>query len=145
MPHPKKQRVEKGWIEKLNSYQIFSIPVGNWLLICTIFGCIFGFFIFTIYQEVSHPSTSETFSAEVDKLWIEQHETDTGGFRVYRVRLKREENEEVTCTVPSMKIGIWQSLKVGTIYRISVSWTARGCYINEVVRTEKPNTVELGN
>jgi hypothetical protein len=139
MSYPKKKPVKKAkyfWLEKLASYPIFSIPLKNWLLIGTIFGCIFGFIGFTIYREVSHPATSETFVAEVSKIWIEQHDSDTGGFRVHRVSLKREE-EEVTCTIPSIKIGIWQGLETGISYSFSVSQTVRGCYINEAVKIEE--------
>jgi hypothetical protein len=137
MPYPKKKLVKNDWLEKLGSYPIFSIPLKNWLLIGAFLGCIFGFIGFTIYQEVSHPAAVETLMAEVNKIWIEQHDSDTGGVRVYRVRLKREDDEEMICIVPSIKIGIWQGLEIGTKYRFSVSRTARGCYINEAVKIEE--------
>jgi hypothetical protein len=137
MPYSKKKPVKNGWLKKLGSYPIFSIPLENWLLIWVFLGCIFGFIGFAIYQEVSHPATVETFMAEVSKIWIEQHDSNTGGVRVYYVRLKREEDEEMICIVPSIKIGIWQSLEIGTKYRFSVSQTVRGCYINEAVKLEE--------
>lgn len=123
-------------MERIGSYSILSIPLTNWLVVLFVFAVLFGSYFFIISQEVNNPPTSDTFVAKVSKLWIEEHESETGGVRVYRVRLERDE-DEVTCTIPTIRVGVWQQLETGIHYEFAVSQTVRGCYINEAVKLER--------
>ena len=139
-----KKLVKRSWFERLLSFEIFSIPIKTWGLLFIFFGAIFGYYIFTVSRAANFPATSETFTGEVSRIWMEQHEGDTGGSRIYRVDLTREENE-VTCTIPSVNIGIWQNLEIGMRYEFSISQTVRGCYVNKAVKLEGPESFEWDN
>jgi hypothetical protein len=144
MPPYKKKPMKYNWFERLVSYEILSMPIKTWGLLIIFFGCIFGFIIFMLFQVANYPPTSKTFIAEVSKIWLEQHESDTGGSRIYRVRLKREE-DEVTCTIPSINISIWQSLETDISYEFSISQTLTGCYVNKAVKIEEQDSFEFDN
>jgi len=130
MSKRKKKQVKKSWLDKILSCQILSIPIGTWLLILSFILCIAGLFYLFILQEFENPPTSETFVAEVSRLWFVQHEDETGGNIVYRVNLRQGE-DEFTCTVPSLLEKIWHTLEQGKSYEFEVSRTRTRCYINK--------------
>jgi hypothetical protein len=135
MPKRKKKQVKKSWLNKIFSYQIFSIPIGTWFFILSFMLCFAGLFYFFTLREFENPPTSETFVAEVSKLWFVQHEDETGGYVVYRVNLKRDE-DEFTCTVPPLLKKLWHTLEQEKSYEFEVSRTRTRCYINKATEVE---------
>lgn len=91
-----------------------------------------GFYVFTLRESAS-PPISETFVAEVSKRWFEQYEDETGGSIVYRVNLRRDE-DEFTCTVPSLLKNVWYTLEQEKDYEFEVTRTR--CYINKATEVE---------
>jgi hypothetical protein len=120
MPKRKKKQVKKFWLDKILSYQIFSNPIGAWLLILSFVLCFVGLFYLFTLKEFENPSTSETLVAEISRLWVEHYDDETGGYRVYRVKLRQDE-EEFTCTVPPLLIKIWHTLEQEKSYEFEVS------------------------
>lgn len=135
MSKRKKKQAKKTWLDKILSYHIFSIPTGTWLLILSIILCIVGSFYFFTLREFENPPTSEIFVAEVSKAWVEQYDDETGGYRVYRVSLRRNE-EEFTCTVPSLLTKIWYTLEQEKSYEFEVTRSRTRCYINKATEIE---------
>jgi hypothetical protein len=135
MPKRKKKQVKKSWLDKTLSYQIFSNPIGVWLFFLSFILCFAGLFYLFILQEFENPPTSETFVAEVSKLWYIQLEDETGGQVVYRVNLRRDE-DEFTCIVPQLLKKIWYALEQEKSYEFEVSRTRTRCYINKATEIE---------
>ncbi len=78
---------------------------------------------------------TETFTAEVSNLSVEQYESETGGYRVYRVYLTREE-KEFTCRVSPMLMKVWYQVEVGKTYEFEVSRSSRRCNINKATEID---------
>lgn len=104
MAKPKGNQKKRSWFNQILSYPVLKIQVGAWLLIFSLLGCIIGMFTLTIYEYSS--VTTEKFVAEVADKWTEQYEDETGGYRIYRVRLKQEE-QVLTCRVSSVQMKLW--------------------------------------
>lgn len=124
----------KSWLEKILSYRILHIPFGTWLLMLFLFSCFVGY-ILLVMREYQAPSI-ETFEAKVSKKWIAQYNDKTGGYRVYYVRLKHDE-DEITCKVSPLFKDVWNKLEQERSYEFEISRSRTRCYINKAAETWK--------
>lgn len=130
------------WLTKIISYRILSISVGNWLFIFLTFLIVAIPFI--LVERASTVVSTETFVAEVDERWTTQYANKRGAYTHYYVRLRRNEEEEVTCTLSPILIHLWQGLEVGRRYEFSANHTLSGrCHIYEAIEIHEPSDSEF--
>ena len=130
-----KKNVKKGFLKKIGSHRVFGTPLEVWMPFFFALFCVSIAFYFVIIQPLAEPHRSETFTAEIRDLWVDQYEDSTGGQKFYRVRLSRDE-EEFNCTVPSTLIKVWYQLEKEKSYEFEVSRSRTRCYINKATEVE---------
>jgi hypothetical protein len=143
MPKRMKKTAPKSWIERIFSFRILSIPAGTWLLMLGILSFIVGI-NYLIFRESENPATVEIFIAEVSEKWYVQHDSETGGSRVYRAKLKRDE-DEFTCNVSPFYKNVWYKLEQGKKYEFEVARSRSNCYINKASEIETKGIVSGGD
>jgi hypothetical protein len=130
------------WLTKIISYRILSIPLGNWLLILLILLSAGGFFV--LVKRASTVINTEIFVAEVDERWTKLYVNKHDAYTLYFVRLRRDEEEEITCTISPILIHLWQDLEVGRRYEFSANHTLNGrCHIYEVIEINESGDFEF--
>lgn len=87
-----------------------------------------AFYYLLVFREYSSPII-ESFAAEVTNVWTEPYESDTGDGVIYRVALKRDD-QEMKCSVPPILVHLWRDLEIGQDYEFKVSLTRSRCFIN---------------
>ena len=130
-------------LTKLTSYRILSVPLGNWLLILLILLPAVGI-SFVLVKRASTVISNETFAAEVDERWSQLYVSEHDAHTVYFVRLRRDEEEEITCTISPILIYLWQGLEVDRRYEFSANHTLNGsCHIYEAVEIDESGDSEF--
>lgn len=94
MPKRPRKPLKYPWLVKINIYRIFSIPLGNWLLILLFLVFFFGITYLFLFKGYGTEPSTETFMAEVNSLWSEPHITQYKAYTIYRVSLKKNEGEQ---------------------------------------------------
>ena len=135
MPQRKKQHRDQSWLKRLGSYRVFRIPVGSWFVIGVLSALLAGGYYLFIFREYNAP-TSQTFVAEVDNVWIQSYENETGGGIIYRVRLIRDD-KELRCRVSPIQVQLWYGLEMGKKYEFEVTLTQSRCFINEATEIDE--------
>jgi hypothetical protein len=141
MPKRQKKPPKYPWLTKIISYRSLSIPLGNWLLI--LLALLMLTIPFVLVGRASTVVSTETFVAEVDERWNELYVNKRGVNTNYYVRLRRGEEEKVTCAISPILVHLWHGLEVGRKYEFSANHTLTGCRVYEVVEIDEPGDSEF--
>jgi hypothetical protein len=123
--------------EKASSKSNFFGNIAEAIIKVLIVLLIFVIVVLPIYLMASaHPTPPEiqTIEAEVSRLWIEQVESDTGGFRTRRIELSQPQGEIFVCDLAPMARQVWGQLEIGETYQVAATWTGTKCYLHEATK-----------
>ncbi|MCP4367648.1 MAG: hypothetical protein GY797_05990 [Deltaproteobacteria bacterium] len=109
---------------------ILGVYPAGWIFIFFLILC-FGFVAF-IWVRDNGPPKVETITAEISDLWVEEIQGDDGGYRIYRIRLKQD-NEEFICQLSSTIARQLHQFEAGKNYEFLVSKTPARCFITEAI------------
>lgn len=135
MPQRKKQQPNQSRLKRLDSYRVFSVPVGSWLIIGILSALLAGGYYFFVLREYNAP-TSKTFVAEVSSVWSQLYGSEAGGRMIYWVDLKLDDNE-MNCRVAPIQVQLWHGLEIGRKYEFEVTLSQSRCFINGVTQIDE--------
>lgn len=141
----KRKRVRKqinDWLERIGAYRVLGIAVWRWLVILSFLSCIGGY-AFLMIRESRNPPTSETFVAEASGMWVEEYQSESGGYTVHRIRI-RQDDEDFVCSVPSEIVQLWYRLETGKSYEFSITRQRGHCYVQEATEIDELQSLGIG-
>ena len=94
-----------------------------------------GLPIYLVEQENRNPVESRLIVAEVEKVWEETYDSETGGRIIRRFQLKQE-TDRLTCRISPFKPQLLTQLQVGHTYELSITQSAIRCHIQEAVEID---------
>ena len=131
------KRQNSNWFKKIISFRIFGVPLSGWfgiLCITAFIGLMYYWFMFEF--GASH---TETVTGEISNLWAESVEGRGGGGIVYYVEFTTQD-DELTCSMSPVAVGLWSQLKEEKSFKLSISQTRSRCYIYEVQEVDSDNS-----
>jgi hypothetical protein len=90
-----------------------------------------GLPVYLMIWAAPSPPEIQTLEADVNRLWIEQIESDTGGSHIRRIEFKPHQGAKFVCTLAPMAMQLWGQLDVGETYQIEVTRAGRRCYLHD--------------
>lgn len=122
-----KKRIKRKKSAKAGVSSILGMHPLGWIIIFTLLA-VFSGIMFLRIQDTTPPPTVETITAEVKEVWVQEYQSDSGGYRIYRVRLKQEERE-FTCRLSFLISNRFPLLETGQSYQFSISRTRSRCFV----------------
>ncbi len=111
-------------------FSVFGVDPVGWLLILTFLLC-FGLVAFIWVRNIG-PVKVETITAEISDLWVEEIQSDEGGHRIYRIRLKQED-KEFTCSISVTMANQLYQYESDKSYEFLVNKTPGRCLVTEAI------------